>query len=119
MQRTRAVLVAILVGLGIVTAAVTPAAATVAPVGASVQALMAVRPAPYPLRCRVTANNVNYRRGPGKQYASLGQVNRGFRFASDGGVPNPHSRLQYWDNIRRPGHADGYIDDVYVFCWLA
>ena len=66
------------------------------------------RLAPYPLRCRVTANNVNYRRGPGTQYASFGQLNRGFRFASGGGVPSSRSRRQYWETVRRPGHADAW-----------
>lgn len=70
---------------------------------------------PYPLRCVVTGSNVNYRRGPGTKYASFGQVNRGFAFDGDGGVPNPRSRYQYWDNIERPGHADGYVDDAYVY----
>lgn len=73
----------------------------------------------YPLRCVVTGSNVNYRRGPGTQYASFGQVNRGFTFASDGGVPNPRSRYQYWNNLQRPGHADAYVDAAYVYCWLA
>ena len=73
---------------------------------------------PYPLRCVVTATNVNYRRGPGMQYASYGQLGRGFAFASDGGVPNPRSRYQYWNNIERPGHADAYVDAAYVYCWL-
>ena len=46
----------------------------------------------YPLRCTVTGSNVNYRRGPGMQYASYGQVGRGFTFASHGGVPDPRGR---------------------------
>jgi hypothetical protein len=77
---------------------------------------------PYPLRCVVTATNVNYRRGPGTQYGSYGQLGRGFAFASGGEVVNPrspHSHYEYWDTIQRPGHADAYIDDVYVSCWLA
>ena len=47
----------------------------------------------YPLRCTVTASNVNYRRGPGTQYASYGQLPRGFTFASQGALPNPRIRL--------------------------
>jgi hypothetical protein len=76
---------------------------------------------PYPLACAVTASNVNYRRGPGPQYASYGQLGRGFTFASGGEVPNPRirNRYQYWDTIQRPGHADAYVEDRYVLCWLA
>lgn len=85
---------------------------------AVVHSQAAVDPA-YPLRCTVTGSNVNYRRGPGTQYASFGQVGRGFTFASDGGIPNPRSRYQYWDTIQRPGHADAYISDQYVYCRLA
>ncbi|HEX3781305.1 MAG TPA: hypothetical protein VHX38_16715 [Pseudonocardiaceae bacterium] len=73
----------------------------------------------YLLRCVVTASNVNYRRGPGTQYASFGQVNKGYQFASDGGIPNPRIRLQYWDIMQRPGRADAYIHDAYAYCWLA
>jgi hypothetical protein len=77
---------------------------------------------PYPLRCIVNASNVNYRRGPGTQYASYGQLRRGFAFASGGEVVNPrspHSHYEYWDTIQRPGHADAYVDDAYVSCTLA
>ncbi|HEX5407454.1 MAG TPA: hypothetical protein VFX16_34705 [Pseudonocardiaceae bacterium] len=109
-------LAATLAAVGI---AITPAAATPMPASATATPTMAGRPASYPLRCQVTANNVNYRRGPGKQYASFGQLNRGFRFASGGGVRNPRGHLQYWDTIRRSGHADAYIDDAYVYCRLA
>jgi hypothetical protein len=74
----------------------------------------------YPLRCTITASNVNYRRGPGTQYASYGQVGRGFTFASHGGIPDPRGRyFYYWDTMRRPGHADAYINDQYVSCWMA
>lgn len=73
----------------------------------------------YPLRCTVTGSNVNYRRGPGMQYASYGQVGRGFTFASHGGVPDPRGRyFYYWDTMHRPGHADAYINDQYVSCWV-
>ena len=77
---------------------------------------------PYPLRCVVNASNVNYRRGPGTQYASYGQLRRGFAFASGGEVVNPrspHSHYEYWDTIQRPGHADAYVGDAYVSCTLA
>jgi hypothetical protein len=67
----------------------------------------------------VTASNVNYRRGPGTQYASYGQLGHGFTFASDGGVPNPRSRYQYWNNIDRPGRPDAYVDAAYVYCSLS
>lgn len=98
-----------------VPASATPAAVrSVAPSTEAVPAL-----SPYPLRCMVMASNVNYRRGPGTQFASYGQVGRGFAFASSGEIPNLRSRLQYWDNIQRPGHADAYVDDAYVHCWLA
>jgi hypothetical protein len=115
-HRTLVCLAATLAAVGI---AITPAAAAGAPTSATATITMTSRPASYPLRCWVTANNVNYRRGPGKQYASFGQLNRGFRFASDGGVRNTRGRLQYWDTIRRHGRADAYIDDAYVYCRLA
>ena len=74
----------------------------------------------YSLRCTVTGSNVNYRRGPGMQYASYGQVGGGFTFASSGAVPDPRGRyFYYWDIMRRPGHADAYINDQYVSCWVA
>jgi hypothetical protein len=114
--------------LGLTTAlAVSPSAspATAAPMHApaartttSTVRAQSVPLPPYPLRCVVTATNVNYRRGPGTQYASYGQLARGFTFASDGGVINPRNRYQYWNNIERPGHADAYVDDAYVYCWL-
>ncbi|HEX3783289.1 MAG TPA: hypothetical protein VHX38_26790 [Pseudonocardiaceae bacterium] len=93
-----------------------PVAAGPAPAAVSHQA--AQHP-PYLLRCVVTGSNVNYRRGPGTQYASFGQVTKGYQFASDGGIPNPRVRLQYWDIMQRPGHADAYIYDAYVYCRLA
>lgn len=117
---------AFLAGAFAITAALTTSTATAAPALTA----SAIRPtavihaqmqsnAAYPLRCVITASNVNYRRGPGTQYASYGQLGRGFAFASDGGVPNPRSRYQYWDNVERPGHADAYVDDAYVYCWLS
>jgi hypothetical protein len=105
--------------IGIVAATIMPAAANPALTSAASTTTLTGRLASYPLRCKVTANNVNYRRGPGTQYASFGQLNRGFRFASDGGVPSSRSRRQYWETIRRPGRADAYIDDAYVYCQLA
>jgi hypothetical protein len=100
------------------------AAAALMHVSPVVQAAAVVRaqatdPGAYPLRCTVTAANVNYRRGPGTQYASYGQLTRGFTFASQGAIPNPRIRLQYWDNTQRPGHADAWVDDAYVNCVLA
>jgi hypothetical protein len=118
-HRALASLGAILGAVGIVAVTITPAAAIPAQTTTAATTTLTSRPTSYPLRCSVTANNVNYRRGPGKQYASFGQLNRGFRFASGGGVRNPRGRLQYWDTIRRTGHADAYIDDAYVYCRLA
>jgi hypothetical protein len=92
-----------------------PAAATLPRPSAVVQHQAALDP--FRSRCVVTANNVNYRRGPGTQYASLGQVNRGFAFDSDEAIPNPRNRYQYWDVIERSGHAAAYIDDIYISCW--
>ncbi|HEX3780318.1 MAG TPA: hypothetical protein VHX38_11670 [Pseudonocardiaceae bacterium] len=113
---------ALIIGVVGITAAhatsATAAPAKPAPALAAVSHQAAPQSA-YPLRCVVTASNVNYRRGPGTQYASFGQMNRGYQFDSDGGVPNPRSRLQYWDTVRRPGRADAYVDDAYVYCWLA
>ena len=85
----------------------------------AVVTIQSVPLSPYPLRCSVTASNVNYRRGPGTQYASYGAIGRGFAFASSGELPNPRGRyFHYWDNIQRPGHADAYINDQYVSCWV-
>lgn len=117
-HRTLASLGVVLGAIGIVAATMTSAPAHPAQ-STVVTTMLTGRPASYPLRCRVTTNNVNYRRGPGTRYPSFGQLNRGYRFASDGGVPSSRSRLQYWDTIRRPGRADAYIDDVYVYCQLA
>ena len=86
---------------------------------AAVARVQVAEPVAYPLRCNVTASNVNYRRGPGTQYASYGQLPRGFTFASQGALPNPRIRLQYWDNAQRPGCADAWVDDAYVNCVLA
>jgi hypothetical protein len=97
-----------------------PAASTVSRSAAVVQHGSAL--SPYPLRCVVNGSNVNYRRGPGTQYASYGQLRREFVFSSGGEVVNPrspHSHYEYWDTIQRPGHADAYVDDVYVSCTLA
>jgi hypothetical protein len=101
------------------TAATAPAAVTVPHSAVVVQHSSTL--GPYPLRCVVTASNVNYRRGPGTQYASYGQLGRGFSFASGGEVANPRirNRYQYWDTIQRPGRADAYVEDRYVLCWLA
>lgn len=105
--------------LAVVPAAASPAGG--APAAPSTAAATHQAPAAtaYPLRCVVAGANVNYRRGPGTQYAAYGQLTRGFSFASSGELPNPRSRLQYWDNIERPGHADAWVDDAYVVCWLA
>jgi hypothetical protein len=105
--------------IGIIAATIMPAEANPALTSAASTTMLTGRPASYPLRCRITANNVNYRRGPGTQYPSFGQLNRGYHFASDGGVPSSGGRRQYWDTIRRPGHADAYVDDAYVYCQLA
>lgn len=100
-------------------AATMPALATPAAVRSVTPSTEAVPTLPpYPLRCVVTASNVNYRRGPGTQFASYGQVGRGFVFASSGEIPNPRIRLQYWDSIEWPGRADAYVDDAYVYCRL-
>jgi hypothetical protein len=64
----------------------------------------------------VTAHNVNYRSGPGAQYPSLGQVNQGFQFTSDGAFVDHQDPDLLWENIIRPGRPDGYIDKVYVQC---
>ena len=106
-------------------ASVSPAAAQHAAATVSRSAAVAQHSSmlnPYPLRCVVNGSNVNYRRGPGTQYASYGQLRRGFGFASGGEVVNPRSpqnRYEYWDTIQRPGHADAYVDDAYVSCTLA
>jgi hypothetical protein len=107
-------------------ASTTPAWAAAAPMpaapvvqAAAVARVQAADPGAYPLRCTVTASNVNYRRGPGTQYASYGQLPRGFTFASQGALPNPRIRLQYWDNAQRPGRADAWVDDAFVNCVLA
>lgn len=89
---------------------------------ASVVRAQSVPLPPYPLRCVVTASNVNYRRGPGRQYASYGQLGRGFTFASGGEVRNPRGpqdHYEYWEVMQRPGRADAYVDDDYVLCRLA
>lgn len=123
LRRTISILVMLVIAGAIAIVSSSPATAAAKPAAAAVQ-----RPAaavqhsstigPYPLRCVVTASNVNYRRGPGTQYASFGQVNRGFAFNSDGGIPNPRSRYQYWNNVERAGRADAYIDSDYTYCWL-
>jgi hypothetical protein len=121
---TSAVAIAAL-GLSVGLAASTTPASAAAPHGvpvaqtAAVARVQAAAPGAYPLRCTVTASNVNYRRGPGTQYASYGQLPRGFTFASQGALPNPRIRLQYWDNAQRPGRADAWVDDAYVNCVLA
>lgn len=105
-----------------VAVAASPAAATPMHAGPlTVVRAQSVPLPPYPLRCVVTASNVNYRRGPGRQYASYGQLRRGFTFASGGEVRNPQGpqdHYEYWEVMQRPGHADAYVDDDYVLCWL-
>ena len=122
MQHRIAVAAMIVAALGVTGSAAIPAVAAAAASAPSFSVRLITHQAPsapYPLRCAVTATNVNYRRGPGVQYSSFGQLGRGFQFDSDGGIPNPRNRLEYWNNLSRPGHADAYIDGAYTYCWLA
>lgn len=74
-RRTFIGLTAILGAFAITSATTAPASATPVVPGAAVTIMTTGRLTSYPLRCRVTANNVNYRRGPGKRYGSFGQLN--------------------------------------------
>jgi uncharacterized protein YraI len=72
-----------------------------------------VRPAAA-FTCHVDANNVNYRTGPGTQYPSLGQVNNGFAFPSNGAVQNPANPSDFWETYVRPGRSTAYISTQFV-----
>lgn len=76
--------------------------------------------APHPLRCIVTADNVNYRRGPGTQFPSLGQLPDGFTFDSDGETTNPLNTYggfyDGWENVIHPGYPMGYINNQFIWC---
>ncbi|GAA3513751.1 hypothetical protein [Actinocatenispora rupis] len=63
--------------------------------------------------CEVDANNVNYRTGPGVKYPSLGQVNKGFLFQSNG-LHQPSNPNDEWETYIRSGRPTAYIAARYV-----
>jgi uncharacterized protein YgiM (DUF1202 family) len=114
----RRVAVAVAAGVGLATLVLGPQVAGAAPARAGRADAAKAAPADVvALRCTVIANNVNYRSGPGTNYPSLGQLNKGAKINSSGMVLNAQG--QPWEIVIRSGLPDAYILQAYITCVFA